>query len=154
MPTSASASNWLKQRSELLKTLFGDKYLSEKVRDKCTRPWSCPLCSIAAKFGPFEKICFSDFGAFTTVVPAVCVASASPSLSAIASLPKASFAVWASWQGLEQGRAGPKPGCFSHEPGATRAGPGARFRSTREAQGRAGCMFQQNPARSRVHPPG
>ena len=57
-------------------------------------------------------------------------------------------------QGLEQGRAGRKPGCFSHEPGTTRAGPGARFSSTREAPGRAGCMFQQNPARSRVHPPG
>jgi hypothetical protein len=57
-------------------------------------------------------------------------------------------------QGQELGRAGRKPGCFSHEPGATRAGPGARFSSTREAPGRAGCMFQQNPARSRVHPPG
>jgi hypothetical protein len=44
----------------------------------------------------------------------------------------------ASTQGLEQGRAGPKPRCFSHEPGATRAGPVARFRSTREAPGRAG----------------
>ena len=47
---------------------------------------------MAAKFGPFEKICFSDFGASTTVVLAVCVASASPKLSATESLSKASFA--------------------------------------------------------------
>jgi hypothetical protein len=54
-------------------------------------------------------------------------------------------------QGLEQGRAGPKPGCFTHEPVATRAGPGACFSNTRKDLDRAGCMFQQNPARSRVH---
>jgi hypothetical protein len=37
-----------------MKSLFGDKYLSE---NKCARPWSCPLCFMAAKYGPFQKIC-------------------------------------------------------------------------------------------------
>ena len=41
----------------------------KKSRGKCTRPWSCPLCSIASKLCPCEKICFSDFGASTTFCP-------------------------------------------------------------------------------------
>ena len=44
------------------------------------------------------------------------------------------------FQGLEQG-------CFSHEPGATRAGPVARFSSAREAPGRAGLSKKMRPAR-------
>jgi hypothetical protein len=39
---------------------------------------------MAAKFGPFENIFFIDFIAIKTVVPAACVASASPTLSASA----------------------------------------------------------------------
>ena len=45
------------------------------------------------------------------------------------------------------GLTGLLPGCFSHEPGATRAGPGARFSSTREAPGRAGLSKKKRPAR-------
>ena len=45
------------------------------------------------------------------------------------------------------GLTGLLPGCFSHEPGATRAGPGARFSSTREAPGRAGLSKKMRPAR-------
>jgi hypothetical protein len=44
------------------KNLFGDKCLSEKPKSKCTQPRSCPLCSMAAKFGTFKKMYFSDFG--------------------------------------------------------------------------------------------
>ena len=45
------------------------------------------------------------------------------------------------------GLTGLLPGCFSHEPGTTRAGPGARFSSTREAPGRAGLSKKMRPAR-------
>ena len=41
----------------------------KKSRGKCTRPWSWPLCSIAAKVSPFEKVCVSNFGASTTACP-------------------------------------------------------------------------------------
>jgi hypothetical protein len=41
---------------EALKKHYGDKYLSEKDKDECTRNSPCPLCSIAAKSRPFEMI--------------------------------------------------------------------------------------------------
>ena len=51
---------------------------------------------MAANFGPFEEICFTDFRAFEAVVLAAFVASAPPTLYAKAPLPKTPFAVWAS----------------------------------------------------------
>jgi hypothetical protein len=39
-----------------LKNIFSDKYLSEKPKDMCTWPWSCPIFSMAAKFGP-QPLC-------------------------------------------------------------------------------------------------
>jgi hypothetical protein len=48
------------------KNLFGDKYLSEKIKGQVyTVLVLSTFCSMAAKFGSFEKICFSDFGAPT-----------------------------------------------------------------------------------------
>jgi hypothetical protein len=60
----------------------------KKSRGDYKRPWSCSLYSMAAKFGPIEKISFSDFGVYTAVVPVLCVALAFLKLYAKASLPK------------------------------------------------------------------
>ena len=73
--------------------LFGDKHLSEKVKRQVYTALVLSTSLYGCEVGPFEKICFSNFGAFTTVVPAVCVASASLTLSATASLPKARLGI-------------------------------------------------------------
>ena len=98
-PTSASASiNLSTAAFGALKNLFGDKYLSEKVKGQVYTALVLSTLLYGCEVWPLREDLFSDFGASTTVVPAVCVASASPTLTATASLPKASFAVWESWK--------------------------------------------------------
>jgi hypothetical protein len=53
-----------------LKNPFGDKYFSEKVKGEVYTALVLSTLLYDFEVLSFEKICFSDFGVSTTVVPA------------------------------------------------------------------------------------